>query len=219
MAHYSLDELLEEVNKVALKPSAETLRSSVTKDLIHVYRRIGSEALFHPGVLNIAPTDYQYVDLPETMIRLIDVKVGHSGVDDMGVTRIINRFGKMVAGQSFTAYTEQEKRLWFDEGSLRTPLTATYWSVPVNRKGAPLVDDRIWKAAVLYCQSEVARVNLHAKNKQSYSAVPMQVDQQLAAREMDAARADCNELADPDFVKLYDALAMQNENTFIRIGY
>ncbi len=213
MAQYTLDELLIEVNKVAQAASEETLRDSVTKQLIHVYRRVAAPALYQPGVLGIEPTPYQSVELPATMIRLIDVRSGYESFMDRGVSGNMNRFGKMVVGQPFTDYDYQNDRLWFTKNCLNVPLTVTYWSVPVDRQGSPTIDDKIWTAAVLYCQGEAARVALHFKNKQSYSAAPMQFDFQLAKTEMDAARADCNELADPDFVKLYESMSQGRETT------
>ncbi|HEY0109999.1 MAG TPA: hypothetical protein VGB67_10255 [Fibrella sp.] len=206
MEHYSFDKLLRAVNNVAMEASHETLRESVTANLVHVYRKIGASGLFHPGIMVVQPTEDDFVDLPPTMIKLIDVKTGTPELYGRGISGVMNRFGQIVVGQRFTRFEEMENRLYFHDGPLRQPITVTYWELPTDREGAPKIDSRVYKAAELYCQSEVARVNLHFMNKQSFSATPYQVDKQEANREMDAARGEVNELKETDFVELYNNL-------------
>lgn len=206
MSHYPLNKLLLAVNEVAKRSSVEELRESVTMQLKDVYQKVGAEALFHPAIQLAEPNDYDYVELSPLMTKLIDVHVGQPSVTGGRINTTVSRIGKILEGQRFVDYVEMENRLYFHDGPLFHPLTITYWTLPVDREGAPLVDDRIYQAAVLYCQSEVARVNLHFINKQSYSGLPMQVDAAAANREMDWARGHCNELGTPDFVRLYNSL-------------
>ncbi len=207
MEHYPLKQLLKAVNKVAQELSDETLRPQVTQGLIHVYRRIGADALFHPGLLIAEPNGDDFVDLPDTLIKVIDVKKASPNYYfDRGLAGLVNRSGQIVVGERFSQYEEMENRLYFTEGPLRQAIAITYWQIPVDKDGAPVVDARIYKAAELYCQAEVARVNLHFRNKQSFAATPYQVDIQEARREMDAARGEINELQMPDFIELYKGL-------------
>lgn len=222
MAHRTLTELLEEANLVSKYPSAEQLRDRVTDYLRQVYRKIAAEQLYYPGVMVIEPTRYQSIELPQLWIKTIDIRVGDQVSGSEFVTRGINKFGQFVTGQPYRYAKEQGGKLWFTENNrLDVPLTLTYWQMPTDKLGNPLVDERMWMAACYYCWSHLSLIDLFSKNKQSYSAAPMQITKQMAADEMDSVRADCNELLPADFVDLYESLAMMDNSGpgYIRIAY
>lgn len=221
MAHRTLTELLEEANLVAKMPSAEGLRDKVTSYLRKVYQKVDAQQLYYPGVMVIEPTHYQSVELPELLIKIVDIRVGDQVSESEFVTRGINRFGQFVTGQPYKYAYEQAGKMWFRNSRLDVPLTVTYWQMPTDKLGNPLVDERIWMAACYFCWSHLALIDLFSKNKQSYSGTPFTVTKQMADNEIDAVRAECNALLPADFVDLYESLAMMDNSGpgFIRIAY
>ena len=206
------DELLEEVGRVADVPSLESIRKSVIRNLVQVYRKIGRGA-WQPATQVYVLNESGQLTLPEFLIELEAVLPGEldnirlfdqiRGLPELSATGDLRRKFPLVP-----RYAKSGDKLWF-ERPVTGSLTVLYWRIPVDDRGIPQVDDRLFKAASLYCQAEEARISLHKKNKQSYSGVPYQVDRQEANQAIDAARAAFNKLAKTDWLQLYADLVRQ----------
>jgi len=207
------DELLEGVGRVADAPSLESIRKSVTRDLVQVYRKMGTTRAWQPDALVYELDDSSYLTLPEYTIQLEGIIPGsHDSLRILDILRglpQISTLGDVIHQMpDVSRYQQSGNRIYFEQ-PVTGSITVLYWRIPLDERGVPLVDDRLFTAAKLYCQAEQARIALHRKNKQSYSGVPYQINRQEAASEMDAARASFNQLSKTDWLQLYADLVRQ----------
>ncbi len=205
--YHKLDDLLEEVNRVAGAATVEDLRRPVTNNLKTVYRKVGAASLWQGAVHHYEGKGETSFKLPEFCITPLKLVAGRADWTDFDPSgqyagpKWKNQWDRTATGQDMY-FNQAGDQLWLQSGvngsavrlTITGPLTLSYWRIPLDEEGAPLVDDRIWDAAKLFCQADEARISLHSRNKQSYSGVPYQVDKAEAGRAIDEARAECNKM-------------------------
>ena len=205
--YHPLDDLLYEVNRVAKAPTVEDLRESVTRNLIDVYKKVDSPSLLQGDVHHYEQSDSSSFKLPKYCIlplNLIAGRMQQESFDEMGKYIGYARVNQMGHPVNFK---HSGDKIWITGGFgsyarlsnppqyySNLPLTLSYWRIPLDDAGVPLVDDRIWSAAKYYCWAEEALIGLHGKNTQSFAGLPFQVDERKAAAAIDEARAFCNKL-------------------------
>lgn len=209
----SFEELLEEVGQVADAPSLESIRKSVTRSLVQVYRKMDTTRAWQPDAKVYSLHESGFLVLPEYMIQLEAIIPGQYDQTRMldivrGMPYITTLGDIRRQLPSVPRYIQSGDRIYFEQ-PVTGDITVVYWRIPLDEHGIPLVDDRLFEAAKYYCQTEQARISLHKKNKQSFSAAPYQIDKQAANAAIDAARAEFNKLSKTDWLQLYADLVRQ----------
>jgi len=220
--YHTIDELLSEVNRIAQKATVDELRDSVTRNVVTVYKKVDAPSLWQGAIHNYVLANVSSIALPPYCVFPLDVVSGRMKQSDFSSS------GRYISGQYQTLLGDRSmgyplayersgnllylqpstdvRRYFSQDTTITGDVTLSYWRIPLDEQGSPLIDDRIWDAARFYCQADEARIDLHSRNKQSFSGLPYQVDSNLANAAIDAARAFCNKMAPADWRAFWNGI-------------
>ena len=146
MFYYSVDELMYDVNRVALLPNIEELRSPCIKHIQTVYRKVGVDKIKIPTVASYSVNNGTIV-LPETVYKVNDV-----GINGIGLRETRTEDGTF--GSWSISFKQDGNKLRLSNNYNNQEVAVSYWSLPVDENNELLIDNRIYDAVVAYCRAQ-----------------------------------------------------------------
>lgn len=203
MYYYSIDELIEEVNRVALLPNTEVLRSPCIGHVQTVYRKVGSDKVKIPAVAYFTVTNGT-VELPKTVIKVVDCALGTfdlNDTDDDGT----------FADYDAIPHRQDGNKLRLNNNYNGQTVSVSYWSLPVDENGVILIDDRIYDAVKAFCKGEELLIKSSNVKQERATLNPSLIYKREAAQLIDESRAELNRMTVDDWRKLVADLHGYNE--------
>lgn len=191
MYYMTIDDLLEDVNRVVQMPNQEDLRNALVRHTITVYRKI---KIKEPQVIEIYTVDTKNktIVLPQSVYKVYDV-----GLD---------------CGNNFDSHRllfPEERRIPYrvDKNKIRFSedlkgVSVALITLPKDDDGNLLIDERIYDAVLNYCIGQELLVK-SSNVKQDYATMnPAQYYIQQGRTLIDEARAAMNETTPGEYRKL-----------------
>lgn len=189
----SIDDLIYEVNKVALLPDAEVLRLPCIRYAQQVYKKVGYNKIslwFEEqfDVVNMSIT------LPITVYKVDDVLWNPTNDTEYNPRYYIGMYAKSIQGSGAgrPMYRVEGNKIRFFSEHVKQ-VKVVYQSLPVNDEGELLIDDRIYDACVAFARGEELMVKSSNTKQERSTLNPAMVYMNNAKALIDEARAHINQ--------------------------
>lgn len=196
MSYETIDDLIFEVNRVALLPDAEILRRPCIRHVQTVYRKVGNITTAREKK-DVFMVKHATVQVPETTLKIIDVKYNPSRLEDFNVDGYMPMIEKLRGSRM--SDRNRGANLYEVDGNKIRFFSDLIWMVEVTRELLPmdeegnlLIDSRIYDACVAFCRGEELMVKASNTKQERSTLNPAMVYKNEAKTLMDEARADIN---------------------------
>lgn len=194
----SIDDLILQVNRVALQPDSEVLRESCILGVVEVYKKVDYEDL---AVMDaILPVKNGIIQLPSTCLKVQDVRQRIHGRDSKDVESY--QVGMISSNSRDRTTTQLSFRI---EGSKikfvnkeLDYVKVIYDSLPTDERGEIVIEEFMFMACVHYCRFLEMLVKGSNTKQERSTLNPAMIHGQLADRAIDEARAFKNAATAPD---------------------
>lgn len=194
----SIDDLIVQVNRVALQPDSEVLREPCILNVVEVYKKVDYEDLAVKE--DILPVKNGIIQLPVTCLKVQDVRQrihGRDKEDDesyqIGMIKSTSR-DRLVTQLSFR---EEAGKLKFVNKELDY-VKIIYDSLPTDERGEIVIEEFMFMACVHYCRFQEMLVKSSNTKQERSTLNPTMIHSRLADQAIDEARAFKNAGTAPD---------------------
>ena len=196
MSYETIDDLIYEVNRVALLPDAEVLRKGCIRHVQTVYRKVGNvvsgierDDVFIPRHMS--------VQVPETTLKIMDVKYTtrvNSELKAFEYMPMVERLrGSRMSDYNYgpTLYEVDGNKIRFFSDAVKQVLVKREL-LPTDDEGNLLIDSRIYDACISFCRGEELMVKASNAKQERSTLNPASFYINQAKALIDEARAEIN---------------------------
>lgn len=194
MNYDSIDDLIYEVNRVALLSDPEILRAPCIRHVQDVYKKVGYSSQIQVEELYYVTN--MSLRLPETTLRIVDVRYNpFDATTDknqfIGMKQKLN--GHRLSSMRYEPndYEVDGNKIRFFSKHIKEVLVLRQ-TLPVDESGMLLIDSRIYSACVAYCRGEELMVKASNTKQERSTLNPAMVYKRDAMQLIDEARAQMN---------------------------
>ncbi len=194
MSYDSIDDLIYEVNRVALLSDPEILRAPCIRHVQDVYKKVGYVSQIHKEELYYVSN--MSVRVPETTLRIVDVRYnpfeGRTHKSQF-VGMVQKLGGHRISSMSYEPnnYDVEGNKIRFFSSHIREVLVLRE-TLPTDESGMLLIDSRIYSACVAFCRAEELMVKASNTKQERSTLNPAIVYKRDAMQLIDEARAQMN---------------------------
>lgn len=194
----SIDDLIVQVNRVALQPDSEVLREPCILNVVEVYKKVDYEDL--AVVEGIFFVKKGIVELPVTCLKVQDVRQRIHGRDKEDTEAYqIGMIGSTSRDRIVTplSFRIEGSKIKFVNKELDY-VKVIYDSLPTDDRGEIIIEEFMFMACLHYCRFQEMLVKSSNTKQERSTLNPTMIHSQLADRAIDEARGFKNAGTAPD---------------------